>query len=150
MASKRRSGMDRWLVGSRAEQVLRLASVPVLLVLGASRQLDEVQPWTLRIIVAVLDGSGADAATLKEARRLTAAGGVTVVLTTIDVGIQQPRTGWTFWQRGQSRDVGVSAAESRAYRAWKLVAGARGLRRRHVEGASVDALVRASEKRPIS
>lgn len=113
MATNRRSGIDRWLVGSRAEQVLRHTTVPVLLVSGASRQLDLAAPWTMRTIVAVLDGAGPDTATLTEAQRLASLSGATVVLTTLEEVLRQPGTGRQVWRRGQTRAVGAPAADGR-------------------------------------
>ena len=56
MATHGRSGLNRWLVGSVAEKVLRAAANPLLLV----RAKEETPPWNmaaLKSIVVPLDGS---------------------------------------------------------------------------------------------
>ena len=56
MATHGRSGLNRWLVGSVAEKVLRAAANPLLLV----RAKEETPPWdmaALKAIVIPLDGS---------------------------------------------------------------------------------------------
>ena len=56
MATHGRSGLDRWLLGSVAEKVLRGTSNPLLLVRAA----EKTSPWetaALKVVVVPLDGS---------------------------------------------------------------------------------------------
>ena len=55
MASHGRSGVTRWLLGSVAEEVLRHASVPVLLVrASAAPPADHVEPGASRVVATTL------------------------------------------------------------------------------------------------
>ncbi len=56
MATHGRSGLDRWLLGSVAEKVLRVASNPVLLV-RATAKAPQWDMATLKRVVVPLDGS---------------------------------------------------------------------------------------------
>lgn len=56
MATHGRSGINRWLLGSVAEKVLRAASNPVLLIRAAENTRTEDRP-SLRSLVVPLDGS---------------------------------------------------------------------------------------------
>jgi nucleotide-binding universal stress UspA family protein len=56
MATHGRSGMNRWLLGSVAEKVLRGASNPVLLIRAAENSRTEDRP-TLKSLIVPLDGS---------------------------------------------------------------------------------------------
>jgi nucleotide-binding universal stress UspA family protein len=56
MATHGRSGMNRWLLGSVAEKVLRGASNPVLLIRATENTRTEDRP-TLKSLIVPLDGS---------------------------------------------------------------------------------------------
>jgi nucleotide-binding universal stress UspA family protein len=58
MATHGRSGLDRWLLGSVAEKVLRGASNPTLLVRAKEHQAPLWEMPTMKRIVVPLDGSG--------------------------------------------------------------------------------------------
>ncbi len=85
MATHGRSGVARWLYGSVAEQVLRTASTPLLLVRPPSpaegapgHLLEPIAPW--HHIVMPLDGSELAEQVLPQAQTLAAASGATLDL----------------------------------------------------------------------
>ena len=77
MSTHGRSGIGRWLYGSVADEVLRQAAVPVLLISAACHQ-----PWPedrpLKVLVP-LDGSDLSEAALGPARALSEAVGATLL-----------------------------------------------------------------------
>jgi nucleotide-binding universal stress UspA family protein len=81
MATHGRSGVARWLYGSVAEQVLRTASTPLLLVRPpalADAAAEQGTPW--RHIVVPLDGSALAEQVLPQAQMLAAASKATLHL----------------------------------------------------------------------
>jgi nucleotide-binding universal stress UspA family protein len=118
MATTPRTGIDRWLLGSRADHVLRHAPVPVLLLGGSTDQRTTEEPWALRTILAVLDGSDADALALKEARHLATASGAYVVRRNIDTMTRR-------WRANRPSQATPSWA-ARVSLAWRSLAEASG------------------------
>ena len=57
MATHGRSGLDRWLLGSVAEKVLRGASNPLLLVRAKEEKSPAWEMATLKRVIVPLDGS---------------------------------------------------------------------------------------------
>ncbi|GIV98096.1 MAG: universal stress protein UspA [Herpetosiphonaceae bacterium] len=84
MATHGRSGLQRWVLGSVAEKVLRASSKPLLLVRARENALpDRPESTALERILVPLDGSPFAEQALDEARRIAAATGATLLLLSV-------------------------------------------------------------------
>ncbi len=82
MATHGRGGMERWLVGSVADKVMRMSTRPVLLV--RPREDGELADVTLRRVMAPLDGSELSEQALPLATVIARTCGATLVLVRVE------------------------------------------------------------------
>lgn len=126
MATHGRSGVARWLYGSVAEQVLRTASTPLLLVRppppaeGApGRERAAGMPW--RHIVVPLDGSTLAEQVLPQAHKLAATSGATLHLvsarSSTDDGLARPLGEDGLYEREADRRINYLEDTARPLRA---------------------------------
>jgi nucleotide-binding universal stress UspA family protein len=115
MATHGRGGMERWLIGSVADRVMRTASCPVLLVrppqAGAERR--EV---TLRRLMVPLDGSELAQTALPLAADLARALGVTLVLVRVEPWLTMTAPSYAFLPDLDRLEAEVEAAAAASLR----------------------------------
>jgi nucleotide-binding universal stress UspA family protein len=80
MTTRGLGGLDRWLIGSVADKVMRLAPCPVVLIRPVDQAADGDHPWQARRILVPLDGSPLAEGALPLAYDWAAALGTEVVL----------------------------------------------------------------------
>jgi nucleotide-binding universal stress UspA family protein len=83
MTTRGQGGLTRWLVGSVAEKVMRLARCPVLLVKSDPAALSRSRSWQPRRVLVPLDGSTFADQALPPAYRWAAALGAEVMLASV-------------------------------------------------------------------
>ena len=109
MATHSRGGLERWVLGSVADKVMRMARIPTMLV-HPSKQRGSVEQVNLHTLLVPLDGSAWAEAAITPAVRLARATGAKLLLLRIEPWVNTPAdTGsegpWEALQAEMERDA---------------------------------------------